>query len=55
MTCIIDNYTDDEGRIFCPDDGLIANNIKELKVLGNLIVDRSYDLLTTNRDSVTLH
>jgi hypothetical protein len=54
MVCIVNHYTDDEGRIFCPDDGLIAVNIKELKMLSNLIVDRSYDLMTTNRDSVKI-
>jgi hypothetical protein len=53
MLCIANHYTDEEGRVFCPDDGLVAGGVKELKVLTNLIVDRSYDMMSTNRDSVS--
>lgn len=34
------SYTDEKGSIYCPDDGLVANNINELKILNNLIFDK---------------
>jgi hypothetical protein len=34
----MNNYTDENGHIFCPDDGLIAKSISELKLLNNLII-----------------
>lgn len=37
--CIVYGLTDEEGRINCPDDGVVANNISELKLLSNLIFD----------------
>ena len=36
--CLLTIFTDDEGRIFCPEDaGVYAKSIEELKVLNNLI------------------
>ena len=37
--CIEEQFTDEEG-IKCPNDGLIAYSIKELKLLNNLITDK---------------
>ena len=42
-SCLISNFTEDDGRIFCPDDGLVANSISDLKLLNNLIIDRTVD------------
>ena len=38
--CIKENFTDEEG-IKCPNDGLVALSIKELKILNNLITDKN--------------
>ena len=40
LKCIKDNFTDEEG-IKCPNDGLVALSVKELKLLNNLITDKS--------------
>lgn len=48
-SCIDNNYTDEEGRVFCPDDGIVANSVKQLKLLNNLIIDKSIDIEETNR------
>lgn len=37
--CINNELSDKDGMIHCPDDGVVAGNITELKVLNNLIVD----------------
>ena len=39
--CIEDNFKDEEG-IKCPNDGLIAYSLDELKILNNLINDNKY-------------
>ena len=44
--CIKENFTDEEG-IKCPNDGLVALSIKELKILNNLITDKN---VPTQRD-----
>ena len=40
LKCIKENFTDEEG-IKCPNDGLVALSVKELKLLNNLITDKS--------------
>ena len=40
LKCIKEHFTDDEG-IKCPNDGLVALSIKELKILNNLITDKN--------------
>ena len=44
--CIDEQFTDDEG-IKCPNDGLVALSISELKLLNNLITDKNVDLPST--------
>ena len=44
--CIDEQFTDDEG-IKCPNDGLAALSISELKLLNNLITDKNVDLPST--------
>ena len=44
--CIKEHFTDEEG-IKCPNDGLVALSIKELKILNNLITDKN---ISTQRD-----
>ena len=39
--CLENNYTDEQGRLYCPDDGIIANNLSELRLLTNLIIDKT--------------
>ena len=39
--CLENNYTDEKGSVYCPEDGLIAKNIKELQILYNLIVENN--------------
>ena len=46
LKCIKEHFTDDEG-IKCPNDGLVALSIKELKILNNLITDKN---VPTQRD-----
>lgn len=41
--CIIYGLTDEEGRINCPDDGIVANKLSELKLLSNLIFDEQQE------------
>jgi len=36
--CIESYFTDENGVISCPEDGQVANNISELKILKNLII-----------------
>ena len=40
LKCIKEHFTDEEG-IKCPNDGLVALSIKELKLLNNLITDKT--------------
>ena len=46
LKCIKENFTDEEG-IKCPNDGLVALSVKELKLLNNLITDKS---ISSQRD-----
>ena len=46
LKCIKEHFTDEEG-IKCPNDGLVALSIKELKILNNLITDKN---ITAQRD-----
>jgi hypothetical protein len=39
--CLENNYTDEEGKVYCPEDGCIAKNISELRLLNNLIIDKN--------------
>ena len=39
LKCIKENFTDEEG-IKCPNDGLVALSVKELKLLNNLITEK---------------
>lgn len=41
--CLENNFTEEDGSIFCPDDGRVANSIRDLKLVYNLIIDRSVD------------
>lgn len=38
--CLINNYTDEEGKIYCPEDGCMAKNFSELRILSNLIISK---------------
>ena len=48
LKCIKENFTDEEG-IKCPNDGLVALSVKELKLLNNLITDKS---IPSQRDNL---
>lgn len=39
--CLENNYTDEEGKVYCPEDGCMAKNISELRLLNNLIIDKT--------------
>ena len=41
--CIEDNFTDEEG-IKCPNDGLVAYSLSNLKLLNNLITDKDVEI-----------
>ena len=41
--CIEDNFTDEEG-IKCPNDGLVAYSLSNLKLLNNLITDKDIEI-----------
>ena len=45
--CIIEQFTDEEG-IKCPNDGLIANSISDLKILNNFITDKTVTQRTSS-------
>ena len=51
--CIEENFTDEEG-IKCPNDGLVAYSLKELKILNNLINDNKY-IESSNRNEIFCH
>jgi hypothetical protein len=42
-SCIMNNFTEDDGQVFCPDDGAVARSISDLKLLNNLIINRTVD------------
>lgn len=48
-TCLMNYFTEEDGRIFCPDDGIVANSIRDLKLLNNLILDRTVDEEATSQ------
>ena len=50
LKCIKENFTDEEG-IKCPNDGLVALSVKELKLLNNLITDKSISSQRGNKDT----
>ena len=45
--CIIEQFTDEEG-IKCPNDGLVANSISDLKILNNFITDKTVTQRTSS-------
>ena len=51
LKCIKENFTDEEG-IKCPNDGLVALSVKELKLLNNLITDKS---IPSQRDNININ
>ena len=51
LKCIKENFTDEEG-IKCPNDGLVALSVKELKLLNNLITDKSIPSQRDNKDNL---
>jgi hypothetical protein len=52
--CIEENFTDEEG-IKCPNDGLIAFSINELKLLSNLINDNNNNNNFNNENLCEIH
>ncbi len=48
--CLENNYTDEEGKIYCPEDGCVAKNISELRLLTNLILEKGNENLEKNED-----
>lgn len=45
--CIMENFIDEQG-IKCPNDGLVAKSISELKILNNFITDKNMTQRTSN-------
>ena len=45
--CILEQFIDEEG-IKCPNDGLVAKSISELKILNNFITDKTVTQRTSN-------
>ena len=52
--CIDEQFTDDEG-IKCPNDGLVAESISELKLLNNLITDKNVEVLSSRGKYCDVH
>ena len=50
--CITQQFTDEEG-IKCPNDGLVANSISELKILNNFITDKTVTQRTSTNCLIT--
>ena len=50
LKCIKEHFTDSEG-IKCPNDGLVALSIKELKILNNLITDKNIPSQRTKKEN----
>jgi len=36
--CLLSKFLNTQNKIECPEDGLVCNNLKEMKVLSNLII-----------------
>jgi len=53
--CLENNYTDEEGKIYCPEDGCIAKNFSELRLLTNLINDRNKEDTLDRNDDVKIN
>ena len=51
LKCIKENFTDEEG-IKCPNDGLVALSVKELKLLNNLITDKSISTQRNEKNNI---
>ena len=53
--CLEHKFNEEDGRIFCPDDGIVANSIDDLKVLNNLVIEKNVDDENdqSNRSSVS--
>ena len=49
--CILEQFIDEEG-IKCPNDGLVAKSISELKILNNFITDKTVTQRTSNSNSI---
>ena len=49
--CIVEQFIDEEG-IKCPNDGLVAKSISELKILNNFITDKTVTQRTSNSNSI---
>ena len=49
--CILEQFIDEEG-IKCPNDGLVAKSISELKILNNFITDKTVTQRTTNSNCI---
>ena len=49
--CIVEQFIDEEG-IKCPNDGLVAKSISELKILNNFITDKTVTQRTTNSSCI---
>ena len=52
--CIDEQFTDDEG-IKCPNDGIVALSLSELKLLNNLITDKNVEALTSRGNTCEVH
>ena len=49
--CILEQFIDDEG-IKCPNDGLVAKSISELKILNNFITDKTVSQRVNNSSNI---
>ena len=49
-----EQFTDDEG-IKCPNDGIVALSLSELKLLNNLITDKNVEALTSRGNTCEVH
>ena len=49
--CILEQFIDEEG-IKCPNDGLVAKSISELKILNNFITDKTVTQRTSNSNGI---
>ena len=49
--CILEQFIDEEG-IKCPNDGLVAKSISELKILNNFITDKTVTQRTSNTNCI---
>jgi hypothetical protein len=50
--CIENNFTDNDGNIHCPTDGIVGTSLKALKLLSNLIIDNNVS--ESNRSNVLI-